>query len=104
MIWFFVVLAAVVVFLIAALTVGREARRLDAVAPRLAIASVGAGNRYGHPAPETLGALLARGIPALRTDLEGTVVVRSNGEQLTVETHGDHWILPPVSRVRPPVE
>ena len=77
---------------------------LDAVAPRLAIASVGAGNRYGHPAPETLGALLARGIPALRTDLEGTVVVRSNGEQLTVETHGDHWILPPVSRVRPPVE
>ena len=34
MIWLFVVLAAVAVFLIAALTVGREARRLDAVAPR----------------------------------------------------------------------
>jgi hypothetical protein len=33
-IWLFIVLAAVAVFLIAALTVGREARRLDAVAPR----------------------------------------------------------------------
>ncbi len=73
---------------------------LDAVAPRLAIASVGAGNRYGHPAPETLGSLLARGIPALRTDLEGTIVVRSNGERLSVESNGEHWILPSVAGVR----
>ena len=34
MIWLFVVAAAVSVFLIAALTIGREARRLDAMAPR----------------------------------------------------------------------
>ena len=34
MIWLFIVLAAVGVFLIAALTIGREARRLDAMAPR----------------------------------------------------------------------
>ena len=34
MIWLFIVLAAISVFLIAALTIGREARRLDAVAPR----------------------------------------------------------------------
>jgi hypothetical protein len=33
-IWLFIVLAAVGVFLIAALTIGREARRLDAMAPR----------------------------------------------------------------------
>jgi hypothetical protein len=32
--WLFVVGAAVVVFMIAAITIGREARRLDAVAPR----------------------------------------------------------------------
>ncbi len=32
--WLFVVGAAVVVFVIAAVTIGREARRLDAVAPR----------------------------------------------------------------------
>ena len=34
MIWLFIVIAAVGVFLIAALTIGREARRLDAMAPR----------------------------------------------------------------------
>ena len=34
MIWLFIVIAAVGVFLIAALTIGREARRLDALAPR----------------------------------------------------------------------
>ena len=34
MIWLFNVLAAVGVFLIAALSIGREARRLDAMAPR----------------------------------------------------------------------
>ena len=34
MIWLFIVLAAVGVFLIAALSIGREARRLDAMAPR----------------------------------------------------------------------
>lgn len=34
MIWLFVAAAAVSVFLIAALTIGREARRLDALAPR----------------------------------------------------------------------
>jgi len=33
-IWLFVVLSAIAVFLIAALTIGREARRLDALAPR----------------------------------------------------------------------
>lgn len=34
MIWLFIVLAAIGVFLIAALSIGREARRLDAMAPR----------------------------------------------------------------------
>lgn len=34
MLWLFIVGSAICVFLIAALTIGREARRLDAVAPR----------------------------------------------------------------------
>lgn len=34
MIWLFIVIAAVGVFLIAAITIGREARRLDSMAPR----------------------------------------------------------------------
>jgi competence protein ComEC len=72
---------------------------LDAVSPRVTIASAGAGNRYGHPAPETLANLLERQVPVLRTDLEGSVVVRSDGRVLTVEAGGDRWILPGVRRV-----
>lgn len=73
---------------------------LAAVSPRLAIASVGAGNRYGHPAPETLANLLWRDVPVLRTDLEGTIVVRSDGRRLlTVEAAGDRWIIPAEQRV-----
>ena len=46
---------------------------LDAVAPREAVISAGAGNRYGHPAPRVLAALLERGIRVRRTDREGTI-------------------------------
>ena len=73
---------------------------LDAVNPRIAIASVGAGNRYGHPAAETLANLLDRGVPALRTDLEGTVVIRSDGHTLTAEAGSDRWIIPARRRVQ----
>jgi competence protein ComEC len=68
---------------------------LEAVNPRVGIASVGTGNRYGHPAPETLSAFLARGTPVVRTDLEGTVVIRSDGRRLEVESRGEHWVLVP---------
>ncbi len=73
---------------------------LDAVAPRVALASLGAGNRYGHPAPETVLALLRRGIPMFRTDHEGVVVVRSNGVRLQVLAGEDRWTLPPEPGVR----
>ena len=35
--------------------------------------SVGAGNPYGHPTAATLATLAAHGVPALRTDRDGTV-------------------------------
>jgi competence protein ComEC len=74
---------------------------LDATTPRLAIASVGAGNRYGHPSPETLLALLERDVPVLRTDIEGTVIVQSDGRTLRVRTGGDQWILQPREHAPP---
>ncbi len=46
---------------------------LDAVHPRDAIISVGAGNRYGHPTARVLSALLERGAHVRRTDREGTI-------------------------------
>jgi competence protein ComEC len=57
-----------------------------AVAPRVAIVSVGAANTYGHPAPE----VLARydGARIYRTDERGDVTLRSDGIRLWVEAGG----------------
>lgn len=48
---------------------------LDRARPRLAIVSVGEGNPFGHPAPATLATLARHGVPVLRTDRDGTVVL-----------------------------
>lgn len=42
--------------------------------PRVAVVSSGV-NRYGHPAPETLGRLSAAGASVWRTDTEGTITI-----------------------------
>jgi competence protein ComEC len=52
---------------------------LDAVAPVAALISVGAGNRYGHPADATIARLESNGIPVFRTDQEGAIILRSDG-------------------------
>jgi competence protein ComEC len=51
---------------------------VEAVRPRLAVASVGAGNRYGFPHPEALARWRAAGAAILRTD-EGAVRLLSDG-------------------------
>lgn len=48
---------------------------LDAVHARLAVASVGLGNPYGHPSPLTLNRLTADGALVLRTDHDGDVAI-----------------------------
>jgi competence protein ComEC len=55
---------------------------LDAVAPDEAVISAGAGNRYGHPAPRVMAALLERGIRARRTDREGPIRYACAGGRL----------------------
>jgi len=59
------------------------AQLLDAVRPDAAVISVGADNRYGHPAQSTLERLDAAGAEIYRTDLQGTVVVRSRDMEET---------------------
>ena len=41
----------------------------------LAVISVGADNPYGHPTPATLATLAEHGVPILRTDRDGDVVI-----------------------------
>jgi competence protein ComEC len=56
---------------------------LEAVEADAAVISLGR-NRYGHPAPGTLGRLAAAGVPVWRTDREGTVNVVSDGRTFVV--------------------
>jgi competence protein ComEC len=55
--------------------------------PRIAVISVGLGNDYGHPTRSTLSALeRAPGLRLYRTDLDGQVVVESDGTRLWVRS------------------
>jgi competence protein ComEC len=58
--------------------------------PRVAVIEVGLHNDYGHPRPQTLAALaVSPGLRLYRTDLNGRVVVESDGQTLTVRAqHG----------------
>jgi len=55
--------------------------------PRIALISVGEGNDYDHPRPETISALAAfPGLVTVRTDLDGRIVVESDGRAITVRS------------------
>ena len=64
---------------------------LDAVHPRVALVSVGAGNSYGHPDAGVIAELRARGAAVLRTDQLGTIVVRTDGRSLRIAAGGREW-------------
>jgi competence protein ComEC len=54
--------------------------------PAVAITSVGADNRYGHPARQTLDPLAHAGVDVRRTDRDGSVAVVVHGGRLGVTT------------------
>ena len=59
---------------------------LGAVKPRYAVVSVGADNQYGHPAEEVLGRLIDAGAEIYRTDLQGTIICKTNGTYVEFRT------------------
>jgi competence protein ComEC len=52
---------------------------LDRARPELAVISVGEDNPYGHPTRATLTTLERHGVPTLRTDRDGDVVIDVEG-------------------------
>jgi len=66
---------------------------LAAVAPRAVLVSVGAGNSYGHPNPDLLGALERAGAAVRRTDQHGDLAVVGGSTaahaDLALVTRGD---------------
>lgn len=63
-----------------------QQKLLNAVDPDIAVCEVGYDNSYGHPHAETLERLLKMGVMLYRTDRDGTVVISSDGETLSVVT------------------
>ena len=55
---------------------------LKAVTPSVAVISVGKDNSYGHPHKETLDTLNKYNIKTLRTDIEGTITLCSDGNKI----------------------
>lgn len=52
---------------------------LAAVRPEVAVVSVGAGNRFGHPRAEVVDRYARAGVALLRTDRDGTLRMRPSG-------------------------
>lgn len=52
------------------------AELLEMTKPQIAVISVGADNSYGHPTQETIDRLLNAGCMVLRTDWDGTIIIR----------------------------
>ncbi len=64
---------------------------LEAVSPRISVISSGKENPYGHPHKETVERLLNFSPLLYRTDVQGTVLLKSDGHELWSPT-------PPISR------
>ena len=59
---------------------------LAAAKPEVAIYMAGVDNQYGHPHPETISALKAIGAQIYGTEVNGTVIVSTDGEAYVLKT------------------
>ena len=57
---------------------------LNSVNPKVAIISVGSKNKYGHPAYSTLNLLKNHHIKIYRTDLLGSIIIKSDGSSFSI--------------------
>jgi competence protein ComEC len=72
------------------------ARFLARVRPRLALLSVGARNRFGHPAPALLARLAAAHVAVARTDESGTLWIESRDDGARrLDWRRGEWRAPP---------
>ena len=62
---------------------------LARVGPQIAVVSVGEGNPFGHPNPETIGRLEGTKAKVLRTDRDGAVTAITSGRELAVHTFAE---------------
>ena len=58
---------------------------LKRVDPQVGVISVGADNKYNHPTKKTINKLNDKNIKIYRTDIDGTVTIKSNGESIILK-------------------
>ncbi len=63
---------------------------LREVMPEIAVISVGENNKYGHPTEEALSRLRDADVDVYRTDMQGHIIIKSDGTSLTVTTQKNH--------------
>ncbi len=68
---------------------------LNAVQPRVAVVSVGAGNTYGLPSRSVMEAYSRRGMFVLRTDELGSIVIATDGRRIRAAGADAAWVIPP---------
>lgn len=59
---------------------------LREVSPQYTVISVGEGNKYGHPSDEVLSRFRDAGTEVYRTDMQGHIIVESDGKTVTFRT------------------
>ncbi|WP_337019414.1 MBL fold metallo-hydrolase [Oceanobacillus massiliensis] len=67
---------------------------ISAVHPSVAIYSAGAGNSYGHPGERVVSLIKKSGIELYGTDVNGTIVVTTDGENYHIATNKDGTVSP----------
>ncbi|MFO0748307.1 MAG: helix-hairpin-helix domain-containing protein [Myxococcota bacterium] len=75
---------------------------LAAVHPSIAVISCGVDNKFHHPGPTTLARIEAAGIQVIRTDLNGTITLVTDGTRWrTAVAKGEIGLPPPVAAHTP---
>lgn len=69
---------------------------LDRIRPKLAVASCGLNNDYGHPHGKTLRVLESRNVPLFRTDLDGQIQLITDGHRLWAQALARSRLLSPL--------
>lgn len=86
---------------------GDSAASMAAWQPETIVISVGEGNTYGHPEPETLALYASGGADVYRTDQSGTVVVSATADgryTVSTEPSGAPTVVPTESPKTEPVQ
>lgn len=71
---------------------------IKSVRPKMVVICCGQGNKYGHPHQETLTLLQNLGINIYRTDLNGTILIETDGIDYQIFTEKENIRAPPAEK------